>query len=884
MSPQNFRILGGTATLNNSTINVTGDFQIGREASKAGILNANSATINIQGNLNVDLSPNGPAAAGQFNAGTSTFNFNGTGSQSVNNAGPGTPITFFNFTDSNITQPLTINNSINVSSTLNVNGANAILSPVSAAVIGGTGTLTGTGTARASRIIAVADFLTQYSIANKTFTNLTIDYNGAGTQTVNNTPTYSNLTISGSGTKTLQGNTTITGNLNIAAATLASGNLNFALGGNWTNSVGAGGFTAGTGTVTFQGSSGTQTLTGTTTFFNLTLNNTGATTNFGATTTTIGNDLVASAGTMAGGTSTIVFTGVGDNAGAISGAQAKNFHNLTINSPATISNTAGGAINILNDYTNTGTFTQTAAQSTNFVSGPDGIHSMSGAGTNTFGLFSIATANTVNASSNFNVIGASFTATGTGAFSASAGTATFNGGVAQQIAGDGAKNFSGLLINNGNGVSVVNGTGAVDASVAGLLTLNTDLTVAAGAILQQGGTSAGTADVIGTVRRTDLGVIERSFGHPGNTITVNSGTPPTQLDFNLVKAAPGTFPAGVKVVPRDITLTPVGGAGISATLKMRYIDPAELTPSTITESRLVLWKNVGGTTWTAQGGTPDTTNNFVSLSGVSSFSEWAIAEASDLTLSKANNVSGSAVVGQAWNWTLTAANTGSPATFTTGQTILSDDLPNSNLNYGTPTVQNVSNITGSANILCSISSNTLTCVANGGSVTFASNIGASNFDVVFSATPQAAGSYQNPRTGGGIAKIDPNLLIAESNENNNTPTNNTVTVGKANTTTVINSDNPDPSVVGQPVTVTWSVSVNAPGTLGAPLTGNVTVSDGTNQCVAAVSAGQCDITFTSAGAKSLTATYAGDTNYNGSASTPATAHTVNKAVWTTTIR
>src|SRR5262249_43323974 len=171
----------------------------------------------------------------------------------------------------------------------------------------------------------------------------------------------------------------------------------------------------------------------------------------------------------------------------------------------------------------------------------------------------------------------------------------------------------------------------------------------------------------------------------------------------------------------------------------------------------------------------------------------------------------------------------------------------------------------------------------GGSVTFASNLGASNFDVVFSATPQAAGSYQNPRTGGGIAKIDPNLVIVESNENNNTPTNNTVTVGKANTTTTINSDLPDPSVVGQPVTVTWTVSVNAPGSLGGPLTGNVTVSDGTNQCVAAVSAGQCDVTFTSPGATNLTATYAGDTNYNGSASSPATAHQVNKANTTTTI-
>ena len=874
MSPQNFRILGGNVTLNNSTINVTGDFQIGKETTNAGILNANSATVNIQGNLVVDLTPAGAGASGQFNAGTSTFNFNGTGAQSTSNT---TLITFNNLTDSNVTQPLTISNSINVGGTLNVNGANAILNPAAAIIIGGTGTLTGTGTARATRTAATADFLTQYAITNKTLTNLTIDYNGAGNQTVNNTPAYSNLVISNSGTKTLQGNTAITGSLNIAAATFASGNFNFALGGNWTN---ASTFTPGTGTVTFQGSSGTQTLTGNTTFFNLTLNNSGATTNFGATTTTVGNDLVASAGTMAGGTSTIIFTGTGDNLGSISGAAAKNFHNLQINSPATISNSSGGAINILNDYTNGGTFSQAAGQSTIFASGPDNTHAMSGAGSSTFGVFTINDANTVNAGSHsFTVAGTAFTVLGSGVFNGGTGTVSFGAG-GQSITGDGAKNFGGLTINNS--VQVVNGTGAVDAAVGGILTLNTDLTVASGAILQQSGSSAGAFDVLGTVRRTDLGAVERPFGHAGNTITINSGTPPTQVDFNLVKVAPATFPAGVKVVPRDITITPVGGANIAATLKTRYIDPTELTPSSISEGKLVLWKNIAGT-WTPQGGAPDTTNNFVSLSSVSSFSEWAMAEASDLTLSKANNVSGTAVVGQAWNWTLTAANTGSPATFTAGQVILSDDLPNSNLNYGTPTVGNVSNITGSANISCAIASNTLTCTANGGSVTFASNIGASNFDVVFSATPQAAGSYQNPRTGGGVAKIDPNLLVVESNENNNTPTNNTVTVGKANTTTVINSDLPDPSVTGQPVTVTWSVTVNSPGTLGTPLTGNVTVSDGTNQCVAAVSAGQCDITFTSAGAKSITATYAGDTNYNGSASSPATAHTVNKADTTTTI-
>ena len=76
--------------------------------------------------------------------------------------------------------------------------------------------------------------------------------------------------------------------------------------------------------------------------------------------------------------------------------------------------------------------------------------------------------------------------------------------------------------------------------------------------------------------------------------------------------------------------------------------------------------------------------------------------------------------------------------------------------------------------------------------------------------------------------------------------------------------------------------MNLPGTLGAALSGNVTVSDGTNSCSAAVSAGQCSVTFTTAGAKSFTAQYAGDTNYNGSTSAAAN-HTVNKADTTTTI-
>jgi Ca2+-binding RTX toxin-like protein len=98
------------------------------------------------------------------------------------------------------------------------------------------------------------------------------------------------------------------------------------------------------------------------------------------------------------------------------------------------------------------------------------------------------------------------------------------------------------------------------------------------------------------------------------------------------------------------------------------------------------------------------------------------------------------------------------------------------------------------------------------------------------------------------------------------------------TTTAIATDTPDPSVVGQPVTVQYSV---VPSGAGTP-TGNVTVSDGTDSCVGTVAAGQCTITLTSSGAKSLTASYAGDANFNASSSA-AEPHQVNAADTTTAI-
>lgn len=90
-------------------------------------------------------------------------------------------------------------------------------------------------------------------------------------------------------------------------------------------------------------------------------------------------------------------------------------------------------------------------------------------------------------------------------------------------------------------------------------------------------------------------------------------------------------------------------------------------------------------------------------------------------------------------------------------------------------------------------------------------------------------------------------------------------VEKASTTTTILSNAPNPSVVGETVTVTWQVTVVPPGS-GTP-TGNVTVSDGQGlECSAPLAAGNCTLTFLTVGTRTLTASYAGDDDFKSSVS------------------
>ena len=86
---------------------------------------------------------------------------------------------------------------------------------------------------------------------------------------------------------------------------------------------------------------------------------------------------------------------------------------------------------------------------------------------------------------------------------------------------------------------------------------------------------------------------------------------------------------------------------------------------------------------------------------------------------------------------------------------------------------------------------------------------------------------------------------------------------KLTTTTSISSYTPNPSTLQQAVSINYSMS----GTGGTGPTGTIKVTASTGEsCSGPASTGSCSIAFTSAGTRTLTASYAGDSNFNGSTS------------------
>ena len=152
--------------------------------------------------------------------------------------------------------------------------------------------------------------------------------------------------------------------------------------------------------------------------------------------------------------------------------------------------------------------------------------------------------------------------------------------------------------------------------------------------------------------------------------------------------------------------------------------------------------------------------------------------------------------------------------------------------------------------------------SNGGNCTITLSAGSGNCTL----TPGGAGTITL------TANYTGNAEFAASSDSE------THTVSPASTTTTILSDTPDPSTFGDAITVSYRVQSTPAAS------GNVTVSDGVAQCQGTVGAGgngSCVLTPGAGGSLTLTASYAGTSNFATSNDTEA--HTVNAVASTLAI-
>lgn len=206
-----------------------------------------------------------------------------------------------------------------------------------------------------------------------------------------------------------------------------------------------------------------------------------------------------------------------------------------------------------------------------------------------------------------------------------AGAINYATGSTLEYAGSTAQTTGGELTTTVANLTVANATGVTldkSATVNGQLALTGgDLTTTGNYTLTLGDAASctGNYEVAGNVQRLNPSLATGyCFGHPNTVITFTAGTPPTSVKLTLSRGAPPFAGA----VTRQYTLSAPGFSG-AATVRLHYLD-SELNGAT--EANLHLWR-FDGARWRLMGRSAiDATSNYVELTGVTAFSDWAIAE------------------------------------------------------------------------------------------------------------------------------------------------------------------------------------------------------------------------------------------------------------------
>jgi len=238
---------------------------------------------------------------------------------------------------------------------------------------------------------------------------------------------------------------------------------------------------------------------------------------------------------------------------------------------------------------------------------------------------------TIASGTTFNGGSATITVAGnwsnSGTFTSGSSTVIFNGASGiQTISKSGGETFYNITINkSANNVQLSN-----DITVNGTLTISSgDLDINSNQItLGSGATVSESSGCTGCNGKISTGSVD--LGAPTSDNVCGLGAEITSGvnlgNTTIIRGHTAQTGSGNTGIERYYDIVPASNTDLDATLVFHY-DDSELNG--VTESDLKLFKSTdSGTTWSFEGGTVDTDNNTVSLSGIDGFSRWTLGGAS----------------------------------------------------------------------------------------------------------------------------------------------------------------------------------------------------------------------------------------------------------------
>ncbi|MCU1268000.1 MAG: hypothetical protein JWM21_4318 [Acidobacteria bacterium] len=190
-----------------------------------------------------------------------------------------------------------------------------------------------------------------------------------------------------------------------------------------------------------------------------------------------------------------------------------------------------------------------------------------------------------------------------------------------------------LSVTNTNNVSIAGGdlsSTSVAASPNNALTLTSGrLITNANTLILPNAASVvvrTTGYVDGNFRKNYSAAASKSFevgtanGFSPVTVNMTAGTFPADFTVKAVQGPQPNFASPQYALQRYWTLT---GTGVTADLTFNYLDPTDI-PGTANENAFVIFKYNGA--FTTPGGTVTPATNSATITGVSSFSDWTLAQ------------------------------------------------------------------------------------------------------------------------------------------------------------------------------------------------------------------------------------------------------------------